>query len=308
MTFLGRQNCGYHNPVIAMGTFDGVHLGHQKLIRKLVETARKKDKKAVVITYVTHPLETIHRKTFPYLLTEQIKKEELLKSLGVDCVLFLNFSQEMAAMDPDDFINKIIKGELAARDIIVGYDTHFGCNRTGNYDYLQRNSNRLDIDVQLVDPYKIDNRIVSSSLIRDFVREGNMTIVEDFLGRQYSLLGSVVSGKKIGRTIGFPTINTKPVDDKKLIPEIGVYFTKVLIDGSLYESVTNIGYSPTLKNVTHREIESFLLDFDGDLYGSEVEIFFCKRLRDELYFSTKEELITRIDTDVAEAKEYFNLT
>lgn len=305
MTFLGKQCCEFIDPVVTMGTFDGVHLGHQKLIKALVEKAKEKKTKSIVISYYKHPLETIHRKTFPYLLTEKSLKEELFKAQGVDCVLFLNFTPEMAAMGPDDFIKKIIKGELKANDLIVGYDTHFGCNRTGDFKYLNDNRDRLGIDVELVEPFKLDNRIVSSSLIRDFVREGNMKLAEKYLGRKYSLIGDIVSGKKIGRKIGFPTINVHPGDINKLIPAIGVYVTQVKIKDKTYCGVTNVGYSPTLKNVTHREIETFILNFDCDIYGEEVEVIFHWKLRDEKYFPDKKQLIATIEADVKRTKEYF---
>lgn len=305
MTFLGKQNCDFNKPVVTMGTFDGVHLGHQKLIKKLVEKANRIGGIPLVITYYKHPLETIHKKTFPYILTENSLKEDILKNLGVECILYLNFTDEMAHMDPDEFIRKIIKDKLKARDLIVGYDTHFGCNRTGNYQYLNEHKKELDIEIEMVEPFRIDNRIVSSSLIRDFVREGSMDTVEKYLGRKYSLLGTVINGKKIGRSIGFPTINIRPEDVNKLIPAIGVYCNQVRIGNHYYQGVTNIGYSPTLKNAIHKEIETHILDFNDDLYGKDVELIFHKKLRDEIYYETKEALINRISQDVEETKEYF---
>ncbi|OQX70445.1 MAG: riboflavin biosynthesis protein RibF [Candidatus Cloacimonas sp. 4484_275] len=273
-----------------MGTFDGVHLGHRKLLKSLRKRADETGGEAVVITYYHHPLEIIHKKTFPYLLTERHKKEELIKNLGIDCVLYLNFDEKMAEMTADEFLTEILLGELETREFVVGYDTHFGKKREGNSEFLEKNAEKFHYRVETVEPLKIDNRIVSSSLIRDFVREGNMQSVERFLGRKYSLFGKVVSGKKIGRKIGFPTINVEPSDPNKK---------------QKYIAVTNIGYSPTLKKTNIKEIETFILDFEGEVYDKEVEIIFHRRLRDEVLFPSENDLIKAIFKDVEQTRRYF---
>ncbi len=307
MTFFNDQRCDFARPVIAMGTFDGVHLGHQKLVKILVERARQRDGIAVIMTYFHHPLETIHRKTFPYLLTEKDTKEKLLKEMGVDCVLYLNFNRELAEMDPDAFLKEIIIGEIGAEEIIVGYDTHFGKNRKGNHKFLQEAADEYGYLVEFVPPLMVDNRIVSSSRIRDFIREGSMQEAARLLGREYSISGFVKTGHKIGRELGFPTINIYPADRNKLIPSLGVYIGRVKLDDIWYYSLTNVGYSPTLKSTGILEVETHIIDFEGDLYGREVEVFFTRKLRDELYFDSKEKLIEAIKTDLKAAREYFGL-
>ena len=305
MKYFKDQKCDFIKPVVTMGTFDGVHLGHIKLLDQVVTKAIGKNTKSVVITYFHHPLETIHKKTFPYLLTERENKEKLIKECGIDCVLYLDFDEKMAQMQPENFLKKIIIDEIGVHDIIVGYDTHFGNSREGNYQFLKSRSSIFNYSVELIEPLKIDNHIISSSLIRDYIREGDMLYAAKLLGRNYTIHGSVQLGHRIGRKIGFPTINLQPLDDNKLIPAIGVYVCEVFVDGGKYFGVTNIGYSPTLKTTRIKEIETHILDFNEDLYHKNVEISFNKKLRDELLFKDKDELIEAIDKDVQQAREFF---
>lgn len=305
--YFNNKKCQLLHPIMTMGTFDGVHQGHRKLLRKLVIEAKKNHGEAVVITYYHHPLEIIHRKTFPYLLSESNIKENLLRNLGVDSVLYLNFDKRMAEMSAEDFLSEIIIGELKAKEIVVGYDTHFGKNREGNYSFLKKNQERFGYELHYVEPYKLDNKIISSSIIRDLVREGSMKKAQEYLGRTYSLTGSVVHGEHIGTEIGFPTINIAPFDDYKLIPALGVYITSLLIDGKKYYGVTNIGYSPTLKRSHIKEVETFIFDFNQDIYDKSIEIFFHRHIRDEKLFDSTEKLIKSIDNDILEAKDFFGM-
>lgn len=305
MNYFKNQNCHFFEPVVTMGTFDGVHLGHRKVLEKLTEKAKKRKRKSIVISYFHHPLETIHKKTFPYLLTERKYKEQLIKEFGVDCVLYLDFNLEMAKMPPLEFLREIIIREVGAKSLIIGYDTHFGCERKGNYDFLKKYQKTFDYETILVEPCRIKNKIVSSSLIRDFIREGDMNRAEKFLGRNYFLFGKVKSGERIGRSLGFPTINIKPIDKNKLIPALGVYFCNVNIAGKIYHGISNIGYAPTLKRSQIKEIETHILDFSGDLYQKKVKMCFLKKIRDEKNFSQKEKLIAQIKKDVQKARKYF---
>ncbi len=305
MEYFKNQKCNFKYPVITMGTFDGVHLGHQKLLKILSLKAKEKNGEAVVITYFHHPLETIHKKTFPYLLTEKDRKEKLLKKYGADCVIYLNFDGKMAEMLPEQFLLDILIKEIHAKEMVIGYDTHFGKERKGNFQFLKINEEKFDYRVDLIEPLKIHNRIVSSSLIRDLIREGNMNEVAEFLGRNYSLSGLVIKGHRIGRDIGFPTINIQPFDPHKLIPAIGVYICEIYVNSHKYIGVTNIGYSPTLKKISVKEVETYIIDFQGDLYNKKVEIVFHKRLREELMFASKIELVDAIKNDVEEARRYF---
>ena len=304
MVYFTNQRCHYFNPIVTMGTFDGVHKGHQKILKKLRERADETNGTALVITYYHHPLEIIHRKTFPYLLTERRQKKELLHKYGADCVLYLNFTKEMARMSAEEFLKEILIDEVHMSEIIVGYDTHFGKYREGDKQFLFEMGKKYKYDTVPVEPYKIHNRIISSSMIRDFIREGNIKDAGICLGRDYSLSGKIVMGQQLGRSIGFPTINIQTDDPYKLIPAIGVYVTDVFIDDKKLLGVTNIGYSPTLKKTGIKEVETFIIDFDEDVYDKEVKITFKDRIRDEKNFSTPAELIKNIKNDVIYAKKY----
>ena len=305
MKFFRQQNCRFKYPVVSMGTFDGVHLGHQKLLSVLKARAEAAGGEAIVITYYHHPLEIIHKKTFPYLLTELSRKEELLKQHGADRVLYLDFDEAMADMSPVEFLQTIILEEIKAKELVVGYDTHFGKFRQGDYDFLKQNAARFNYLVELVEPFQIHNRIISSSLIRDFVREGDMVDAARCLGRNYSVAGWVASGQRIGRELGFPTINVQPADPNKLLPGIGVYICEVILKGKTWQAVTNIGYSPTLKKNNYKEIETHILDFSRSIYDEKVEIVFHRKIRDEIDFPGKDELVREIERDVLKTREFF---
>ncbi len=308
MIKFGEKECSFQHAIVTMGTFDGVHLGHQKLLEKLRKRADKVGGEAVVLTYYHHPLEQLHKKTFPYLLTEKKRKEKILRNFGVDCVVYLNFTEKLATMTPEDFIQKVLINKLHIREIVVGYDTHFGKNRKGDYNLLVQKSKYFKYKVEVIEPFKFDNEIVSSSKIREFIRNGNICKATDFIGREYSVNGIVRSGKKIGRTLGFPTINIQPDDEHKLIPKNGVYATKTIIDGIEFFSVSNIGFSPTINTIHQRELESFIIDFSGELYGKYVELKFVKRLRDEIKFANRSQLIEAIKNDVAETNRIFGIS
>lgn len=290
-------------PVVTMGTFDGVHLGHQKLVRTCVERARACNGEAVVITYRHHPLELLHERTLPYLLTERDRKEKLLRALGVDCVLYLRFDHAMAAMSPLEFLRQVLLERVHASELVVGYDTHFGRDRAGNIDFLRAHADELGYRVTYVEPVRVDGEIVSSSGIREHVRAGRMEQAAHLLGRAYPLLGIVVGGRHIGRELGFPTINLFPTDEHKLLPATGVYHTQVMLDGRPWPGVTNIGTNPTVSRDGGIVIETHILDWHGDLYGRHVELRFLTRLRAERRFDTREELAAAIAADVQTVRE-----
>ncbi|MCD4829707.1 MAG: bifunctional riboflavin kinase/FAD synthetase [Candidatus Cloacimonetes bacterium] len=286
-------------PVVTMGTFDGVHIGHQRLLQTCVQRARACGGESVVVTYYHHPLEVLHERTLPYLLTEKDHKEKLLRALGIDCVLYLRFDRTLAAMSPLEFLRQVMIDRVCARELVVGYDTHFGRGRSGNYSFLRTHAQSLGYRLTYVEPVKHDGEVVSSSHIRRLVREGDMSRAACLLGRPYPLLGIVVSGRRIGYELGYPTINLFPTDEHKLIPATGVYHTEVVIDGHTWPGVTNIGSNPTVSDDGRITIESHVLDWNGNLYGRHVELRFLARLRDEQRFETRDELVRAITGDIA---------
>ncbi|MCD4650486.1 MAG: bifunctional riboflavin kinase/FAD synthetase [Candidatus Cloacimonetes bacterium] len=297
------KHCTFTKPIVTMGTFDGVHPGHLSLLKKLVERARAIDGEAVVLTYYHHPLETLNLVTRPYLLTEKRLKEQLLRKAGVDSVLYLKFTPELSRMEPDEFLKSILLDKIKAREIVVGYDTHFGRNRRGNYYSLSAKAAENKFKVRLVAPCRIGDVIISSSVIRNFLKQGDTVRAAKFLGRQYSVLGKVVHGFSIGSQLGFPTINLEPEDPHKLIPAPGVYATRIKIGDTLYNSVTNIGVSPTVRSDERVSIETFVLDFSEEIYHQNVELVFYERLRSEKYFDSLAKLKEAIIADIARVRK-----
>ncbi|HNX02028.1 MAG TPA: bifunctional riboflavin kinase/FAD synthetase [Candidatus Cloacimonadota bacterium] len=305
MKFLTQKEYHFKKPVITMGNFDGIHIGHQKLLHLLKRRADEIGGESIVVTYYHHPFETLHKKPYPYLLTEKDKKEDLLLQMGIDHVLFLKFDDEIADMSAQTFLENILIGLLHPVEIFVGYDTHFGRNRCGDFKYLKNNEEKYGYITHHIPPVKCSGQIISSTMIRKCISDGMVETAKQYLGRFYSIEGKIVHGEGIGRTIGFPTINLQPNDAHKLIPRDGIYFTFLNdANGNQYYGLTNIGYSPTMKTGHVQEIETYILDYEGNLYDEKIELFFIKRIRDEVEFTSKEELQQAIAKDVEFARNY----
>ncbi|MBC8526247.1 MAG: bifunctional riboflavin kinase/FAD synthetase [Candidatus Cloacimonetes bacterium] len=291
------------NPVVTVGTFDGVHLGHQKIMQTLVKRARAIDGVSVVITYHPHPLEILNKKHFPYLLTEKVKKEEFLKEMGIDYVLWLDFNEELVNLSPEDFIKEYFVDKLAAEEIIIGYDWHFGKDRAGDYHLLKKFEKIYGYKTDIVKEVRRGKKIVSSTKIREYIRNGKLELAQKMLGRNYSILGKIVQGDKIGRQLGFPTTNLKPIETRKLFPQSGVYLTKVQFKQHEMWGLTNIGIKPTIKKNNRRKfIETYIFDFNEEIYSEEIELIFIRKIRDEKKFKSKEELINQIKSDEVDAR------
>jgi len=303
MHFFPHQQCQLKSPFVTMGTFDGVHLGHRKLLEELVKRAKAANNKTVVISYFHHPLETIFKDTFPYLLTERQNREKMLKELEIDCLLYLKFSKAMAKMPPEEFLREVICKELHPQEIVVGYDTHFGKNRSGDFDFLKQREEQFNYKVDIVEPYRQNGKIVSSSWCRECVRAGAMETLKSLLGRAYCLTGTVRSGNRIGHQLGFPTVNLFWTDPNKLIPKTGIYLSKVNYKNRQWWGVTNIGYRPTVIDKSDLTVETHILDFDQEIYGQNITITFESRLRSEYKLHDRKELIDYIVADIKRARE-----
>ncbi|HPY96418.1 MAG TPA: bifunctional riboflavin kinase/FAD synthetase [Candidatus Cloacimonadota bacterium] len=304
------------NKIITIGTFDGIHLGHQALISNLIEHAKKEQKTSLVLTYKQHPLETLRSDLEPFILTEGIKKVRILKKLGVDCIDYIPFTKQYAQTSAFDFLKSFLIDNFHPYAIVTGYDTRFGHNREGDIKFLIEHANEFDYQVIQTNIFTMQNsKIISSSLIRDLIRHGLIENAQSYLGYYYSILGNVVGGKQLGRTMGFPTININPIEKNKLIPGHGVYITLCRIyepkdsfssnDNAFHICVTNIGTSPSVKIDSKMTVESHLINFTGDLYEKDVELFFLARIRDEIKFESKELLIKQIESDVIKTIDYF---
>lgn len=293
------------NPVITIGNFDGVHLGHREIFRRLKKSARELDGVSVVVTFNPHPLRVVKSTTNLKLINTLDEKITLIETSGVDYLIIIPFDLEFAAIPPAEFIEKILVGKIGMKKIIIGYDYAFGRNREGNFSMLSSYGRTFSYEVEELSPINCGDRIYSSTLIRQMVSNGEVSKVVKYLGRHFSLGGKVVHGANRGRELGFPTANI--ATDKELIPAEGVYAVKVKINDTLYNGACNIGKNPTFgTNMT--SIEVFIFEFDAELYDKELRIYFIQRLRGEIKFATVEELKHAIATDVEECKRILTAT
>ncbi|MEO7933799.1 MAG: bifunctional riboflavin kinase/FAD synthetase [Chthoniobacterales bacterium] len=289
---------------LGIGVFDGVHLGHQAVIDCTLASARESDGTPVIVTFDPHPARVLRPENPPRLLTSTAHKLQLLAAAGVENVLLVEFNREFASHSPGDFIRLLATHSKALKSICVGEDWAFGRNRSGNVEFLREQGNELDFHVIAVPPVKIDGEIVSSTLIRRAVEAGDINLAAQYLGRPYTILGTVVNGLELGRTIGFPTANLSAHNEQ--FPPNGVYAIRARVGSDSHEGVANIGVRPTVKDAAPgRLLEVHLFDFDGDLYGQDIEVSFQKFLRAEEKFASLEALRAQIACDSATARDYF---
>ncbi|MHB8232230.1 MAG: bifunctional riboflavin kinase/FAD synthetase [bacterium] len=292
---INQKDFNFKNSVITIGSFDGIHLGHRKLMEYTKDSASELNSVSVVLTFHPHPLKVLHPEKKINLITTFEKKIELIEETGIDYLVYITFTPEFANMPAEDFIKNIIVRKLNPLKIIVGHDFGFGAKKSGNISLLEELSKELGFELTVVEPVIIDNEIVSSTLIRRLVITGRVCAVKRFLGRHYSVHGRVVKGSGRGKNLGFPTANIIP--EEELFPKDGVFVTQVRINDKFYDSVTNVGSNPTFNDIIRR-IETYIFDFDGDLYDREIEVFFVERLREEIKFDNINELKKRIKKDI----------
>ena len=289
--------------VVTDGMFDGVHLGHQKILRQLVSQAKELGLPSVVLTYWPHPRQVLERKENQVsLLCSLEEKAELLEAQGVDFMVVIPFSIDFSQMSHGRFVQEILVESLHTCHLIVGYDHRFGQNRAGNIHYLRMAGKEAGFEITEIGKQEIEDIAISSTKIRHALKHYLVDSARQFLGRPYSIRGTVVEGDKRGRTIGFPTANLVCDEILKLIPADGVYATRFRVDGRWYDSMTNIGFRPTVDGKQHK-IETHLLDFEGDLYGSIADIAFFTPLRQEITFSSFDELRAQLVKDRDETRQ-----
>ncbi|MBT8763524.1 bifunctional riboflavin kinase/FAD synthetase [Desulfohalobiaceae bacterium Ax17] len=287
-----------------IGNFDGVHLGHQKLIARVRDRARILNIPSVVITFDPHPLRVlVDKKTPPFItLTEQ--KLELISKLGVDYVLCLKFTKELAALEPEDFVYKYLVQGLKVKELIIGYDYAFGKGRKGNYELLKKLGEKFGFIVEQLPPVMVDGAVVSSTRIRDLVQAGQVWEARKLLGRFYRVQGRVISGQKRGGPLlGFPTANICLKDE--LFPKTGVYAVWVEVLGQIKPGVANIGYNPTFGN-DYLSVEAHILDFKQNIYNQDIKVHFVQRLRSEKKFSGLDALKKQIRADIELGRKILN--
>ena len=286
---------------LSIGSFDGVHRGHQEIVQNLTKGAQKDGAKAVVLTFHPHPAAVLGKRQGAFYLTTPEDKANLLGKLGVDLVITHTFDLDVAHTSARDFVRRL-NSRLGLRHLVVGFDFALGWNREGNIQKLEVLGQEFNYTVHTLSPFKINDEVVSSSLIRKWLSEGNISGVEQLLGRPFGFRGRVVPGDGRGRLFGIRTANLEVWKDLT-IPAIGVYVCRVHLPGNTFGAVTNIGFRPTFdSNKTTLSIETHLLNFNGDLYGESLEIEFLSRLRDEKKFLSMDALITQIHQDIESAR------
>jgi riboflavin kinase / FMN adenylyltransferase len=287
---------------LAIGVFDGVHLGHQAVISTSTRHAHSADGTPVVVTFDPHPAKVLRPNDAPHLLTATHHKIALIRSLGVGHLLVIKFDKEFAETSPENFVEQLVRNSKPLREICVGHEWSFGKNRAGNLDLLKKFGARFNFDVVGIPPVKTNGAVVSSTAIRQAVEAGNLTKAAEMLGRNYTILGTVTGGEKLGKKIGFPTANLSAHSEQ--FPPDGVYFAEAWLEGVLFHGVVNLGYRPTVSTgEPERILEIHLLDFDRDIYGEDLEIRFVRYLRPEKKFENVDALVRQIGVDVQQARE-----
>ncbi|WP_297337407.1 bifunctional riboflavin kinase/FAD synthetase [Algoriphagus sp.] len=299
----GLQEFGsVSNPVVTSGTFDGVHLGHQKILLRLKEIAKSIGGETVLLTFWPHPRLVLYPKEHNLrLLSTFEEKAKLLRDFGIDHLISIPFTKEFSQMTSHQFIQEVIKKKIGTKKLVIGYDHRFGKNREGSFEYLQENSSAFGFELEEISRQDVDAIGVSSTKIRRALESGEVSTANQYLGRPYELNGLVIKGQQIGRSIGFPTANIHIPNDYKLIPKDGVYAVRALVLGKLYNAMLNIGNRPTVDG-SKKTVEAHLFDFQGNLYDQQITIYLEFYLREERKFENLAGLKAQLLIDQEEAK------
>ena len=282
---------GLTNTIVTIGTFDGVHLGHQKIIERLVELKKQRGGETLLFTFDPHPRKVLFpEQTDLKLITTTKEKCALLEKFGIDNVLVFPFTKEFSQTQADDYVSNIIATGLKTKMLVIGYDHRFGANREGNIETLKELAPGYEFEVEEIPAQEINQLNVSSTRIRRAIEEGDIKTANDFLGYEFFVTGNVVKGKQLGRTIGYPTANIFVEDKDKLLPKIGVYAVNVIYENKKYKGMLNVGINPTTDTDNKIKVEVNIFDFDKDIYGEELKVEFVKWIRNEEKFANLDEL------------------
>lgn len=295
---------------VALGNFDGVHLGHRAIIEETVKrTAQLRrqsiDVKSAVFTFSNNPRNLIPGKKPVKNIIYQEEKAALLEKLGIDYLIDVPFTEEIMSMQPEAYVRGILMEKLHAREVFCGFNHHFGYRAAGNTELLKCMGEKTGFNVNEMKPVYVDSEVVSSTLIRTLIQAGEMDECARFLGRNYDIAGEVVVGNRLGKSLGFPTSNIM-IDETMVTPPNGVYITYCLYNGVRYPSITNVGVKPTIGTFT-KNMETHIFNFDKELYGKMIKVEFVRKTRDEVKFSSREELSEQIARDCNEAKSYHGI-
>ena len=287
------------NPVITIGTFDGVHRGHREVISRLRQISADLSGESVVFTFYPHPRIVVDsREDSLRLLSTQEEKIALLQKMGIDHLVIYPFTEEFSKLPYHEFVKNILVDKMHLNYLVIGYDHKFGQNRQGDFISLSELSYKLGFKVERLDELLLDDTVVSSTKIRKALDEGNIRKANQYLGYKYILMGRVIEGKQLGRKLGFPTANIETYDNHKLVPRDGVYAVRVELNGKFYNGMLNVGVRPTVNyNADNRSIEVHLFEFNEDIYGADLTLYFEDRIRDEQKFTGLDELRTQLIKD-----------
>lgn len=288
--------------IVTIGTFDGVHIGHQKIIKRLIKVGKEKKLKSIVLTFFPHPRMVLQKNSDLKLLNTIEEREVILTSLGLDQMVIKTFTKEFSNLSARDFVKTVLVDTLQAKYIIIGYDHQFGKNRSANIDDLISFGKEFGFDVEEISPQDVEDVTVSSTKIRTALQQGDIETANAYLGYSYFLTGTVVKGKGLGKNIGFPTANINIKEDYKLIPKDGVYAVKGMIKNKQVYGMMNIGTNPTVDG-SHQTIEVHFFNFHDDIYNETIKVEFLERLRDEHKFESLELLKEQLKKDAINAKK-----
>ena len=287
---------------VALGNFDGVHLGHQELIKKAVEKAGESDLKSAVFTFSNHPKDLLPKEKKVKNILAKREKEQIIQDLGVDYLFNVPFTRSIMTMSPTDFVEKLLLEKFQMKAAFCGFNYHFGYKAQGNPEVLRQMGAQHGYEVTEIQPYKIKGEIVSSSLIRTLIASGQVEQCKTYMGRHYSIGGEVVVGNRLGKQLGFPTSNLV-IYPSMVTPPNGVYVTYCTYNGVRYPSVTNVGHKPTIGHY-NKNVETHIFDFDKELYGKQITVEFLQKTRDEVKFDSVKELSAQIVRDCRQASQF----
>jgi len=292
-----------HDIAITIGNFDGVHSGHQKILKDINEACKNNGQMLVVITFVPHPGQILNPQS-NFLLNSYNERRELLSDIGIEVILELEFSRDFSTMEPAEFMEKYILVGKNIKSFYVGHDFAFGANKKGDHNFVKEYCSKRGIEVNILSKHLSSNLETSSSIIRNEIDAGNIEKANKLLGREFYVSGRVIKGEGRGKKIGIPTANLGFESDRK-VPKKGVYVSRCTVGAQVWHSITNIGNNPTFNDTNDLFLESHIFDFDNDIYGEELKVEFLERIRDEKKFSSVNDLISQIKTDIEFSKKYF---
>jgi riboflavin kinase/FMN adenylyltransferase len=290
-------------PVLTTGTFDGVHLGHRKIIDRLNSATKKNGGESTLFTFSEHPRMVLHPEDHGLeLLNTRDEKFVLLENAGLQNLIIHPFTEDFSRLSATEYVRDILVGKIGVSKLIVGYDHHFGRNREGDFNQLQEFSSMYQFDLEEIPAHEVENCQVSSTKIRQALNEGQVLLASKLLGYPYQLSGKIVKGDQLGRKFGFPTANLAIEEGYKLIPSNGVYAVRVYTNGKQAKGMMNIGYKPTVSSSKQKTIEVHIFDWQQDIYGEEMKVEFIDRIREEIKFDSKDQLIARLHIDRTQAE------